>query len=88
MSIYSVVKELITKDPITKEPLPKSCGAANGKLETSRGRKSPAQEYMGALRECRRKQHVRMKREPLNPLYRKGKRATRVCQLFSYRYRQ
>jgi hypothetical protein len=36
MSIYSVVKELITNIR----------GAANGKGETSRGRKSPAQEYM------------------------------------------
>jgi hypothetical protein len=30
-------------------------GATNGKVETSRGRKSPAQELYGALRECRRK---------------------------------
>jgi hypothetical protein len=50
-------------------------GAANGKVETSRGRKSPAQVYMGALRECRRKRYIRVKREPLEPLYRKEKRA-------------
>src|ERR1700677_3447251 len=36
--------------------LPKIRAAAYGKVETSRGRKSPAQEYMGDLRECRRKQ--------------------------------
>jgi hypothetical protein len=34
--------------------LSKIRGAANGKVETSRGRKKSAQEYMGALRECRR----------------------------------
>jgi hypothetical protein len=55
--------------------LSKIRGAANGKVETSRGRKSPAQEYMGTLRECRRKRHIREKRESLNPLYRKEKRA-------------
>ena len=55
--------------------LSKIRGAANGKIGTSRGRKSPAQEYMGAPRECRRKRHTRVKRESLSPLYRKGKRA-------------
>ena len=54
--------------------LSKIRGAANGKVEASRGRKSPAQEYMGAVRECRPKRDIRVKREPLNPLYRKGKR--------------
>jgi len=58
--------------------LSKIRGAANGKVETSRGRKKPAQEYMGALWECRRKRHIRVKREPLNPLYRKEKRAFRI----------
>jgi hypothetical protein len=53
--------------------LSKIRGAANGKVEASRGRKSPAQEYMRVLRECRRKRHIRVKREPLNPLYRKEK---------------
>jgi len=40
---------------LSKSLLPKIRGAANGKVETSRGRKSPAQEYMGAVREYRRK---------------------------------
>ena len=31
--------------------------------------------YMGALRECRRKRNIRVKRESLNQLYRKEKRA-------------
>jgi hypothetical protein len=39
----------------------------------SRGRKKSAQESMRALRECRRKQDIRVKRVPLNPLYRKEK---------------
>jgi hypothetical protein len=55
--------------------LSKIRGAANGKVETSRGRKSPAQEVYGALREYRRKGDIRVKREPLNPLYREEKRA-------------
>jgi hypothetical protein len=36
---------------LSKSLLPKSRGAANGKLETSRGRKKSAQEYLGALAE-------------------------------------
>jgi len=36
--------------------LSKIRGAANGKLETSRGRKTSAQELYGALRACRRKE--------------------------------
>ena len=51
--------------------LSKIRGAANGKVETSRGRKSPAQEYMGVSPQAA----FRMKRKPLNPLYRKEKRA-------------
>jgi len=58
-------------------------GAANGKVETSRGRKKSAQEYMGALREGRRKRDIRVKRESLDPLYRKGKRAFEFLLLFS-----
>ena len=54
--------------------LSKIRGAANGKVETSRGRKSPAQEDVRTLRECRRKRHIRAKRESLNQLYRKEKR--------------
>jgi hypothetical protein len=55
--------------------LSKIRGAANGKEETSRGRKKSAQVYMGTPRECRRKRHIRVYRESLNPLYRKEKRA-------------
>jgi hypothetical protein len=58
--------------------LSKIRGAANGKVKTSRGRQKSAQEYMEPLRECRRNRHISVKREPLNPLYRKGKRAFRV----------
>jgi hypothetical protein len=54
--------------------LSKIRGAANGKRETSGGRKKSAQEYMEPLREGRRKRHIRVKLEPLNPLYRKEKR--------------
>jgi len=54
--------------------LSKIRGAANGKVETSRGRKKSAQEFMRALRECRCKRYFRVKREPLKLLYRKEKR--------------
>ena len=50
---------------------------ANGKIGTSRGRKSPAQEYMGAPRECRRKRHTRVKQESLNPYIQEGKKGIR-----------
>jgi len=67
-SIYSVVKELITKDPWRgkrqdrDEPRAQESGAR-------------VHLYMGALRECRRKRNIRVKRESLNQLYRKEKRA-------------
>jgi hypothetical protein len=54
--------------------LSKIRGVANGKVETSRGRKSPAQEYVRTLRECRRKRHIRVKRESLNPIIQEGKK--------------
>ena len=54
--------------------LSKIRGAANGKVETSRGRKKPAQEYMGSAAGVSPQTGIfRVKREPLNPLYRKRK---------------
>jgi hypothetical protein len=58
--------------------LSKIQGAANGKVETSRGRNKSLQECMQALRERRRKRDIRVKRESLNLLYRKEKRTFEV----------
>jgi hypothetical protein len=43
--------------------LAKIRGAANGKVETSRGRKKSAQEYMRLLREFAASGNIRVKRE-------------------------
>jgi len=53
------------------------------RVETSRGREKSAQEYIGAMRECRRERDIRVKREPLSVLYRKEKRALGVWWVFS-----
>jgi hypothetical protein len=70
MSVYSVVKELITKELITKDPWRDK---RQGRDEP-RAQESGARVY-GSPAECRRKRHIRVKRESLNPLYRKEKRA-------------
>ena len=57
--------------------LSKIRGAANGKVETSRGRKKPAQEYMGALRECRHKRHIRVKARVPKSIMQEGKKGIR-----------
>jgi len=67
--------------------LSKIRGAANGNVETSRGALEVGARVYGALRECRRKRQIRVKRESLNLLYRKEKRAFGVGSVFSLRYR-
>ena len=57
--------------------LSKIRGAANGKVETSRGRKKPAQEYMGALRECRRNRHIPGEARAPKPIIQEAKKRLR-----------